>query len=232
MALPAGVARSLIAVGMALAIAALAFLEWKRPKGTAFLRGRALAAEMGCAACHSDPAGGAGPWFPAWAADGGRHPEAVLRKIREGAEGMPAYGNWYGDRDLKDVLTYFEALQGFTAGMPPAVARGFAVAEKEGCFSCHGPGGRGGVGNPGSTRGRILGFDDPEAGQWAPTQAEVEEWVYTGTSRRVEEHWLLGPALRRQAIRMPATPPSRLDEQAWSDLFRYLRWMRGPGARP
>jgi mono/diheme cytochrome c family protein len=216
---------------MALAVAALAFLEWKRPRGTAFIRGRDHVSDMGCIACHSSPTHSHQLWFPAWSADSGKHPEAVLKKIREGGEGMPAYDS-FSKGELADVMVYLEAIQGMTRGMPPGVARGLAVAERVGCLHCHGPNGRGGVGNPESIRNRILGFDDPEAMQWAENQTEIEEWIRTGTSRRVEDHWILGPALRRQAIRMPAFANTKITGRDSLDLLRYLRWMRGPGARP
>lgn len=66
------------------------------------------------------------------------------------------------------------------AGQTP-VQRGEAVAERMGCFGCHGPGGAAGVSNPGANAGGTV--PSWTGGTWmmyAKDEADVRSWILDG----------------------------------------------------
>lgn len=66
-----------------------------------------------------------------------------------------------------------------------AVVRGRAVAERAGCFACHGEGGRGGVANPGAPTGEIPPLTPHAAATaWVQSERELREWVVRGRPAR------------------------------------------------
>lgn len=67
-----------------------------------------------------------------------------------------------------------------------AVVRGRAVAERAGCFACHGDGGRGGVANPGAPTGEVPPLTVfAAATSYVQSPAELREWVVSGRPARV-----------------------------------------------
>ena len=88
----------------------------------------------------------------------------------------------------------------FRSHLPPA-ERGRRIAEREGCFACHGPGGIHGAPNPGSPAG-VPDFGSDELRQ--ASDHVIREWVRDGISavRANDEEWLK----RRAAavLEMPA----------------------------
>ena len=57
------------------------------------------------------------------------------------------------------------------------IMRGYLVAQKMGCFGCHGPDGQGGVPNPGSSSGEIPPFAHAGAlTSYIRGDAEMKEW--------------------------------------------------------
>ena len=65
------------------------------------------------------------------------------------------------------------------------VMRGHALARKLGCFACHGPGGTGGVPNPGSDEGEVPAWDGGVAMMYIETEPEIREWILYGAPRRL-----------------------------------------------
>jgi len=172
---------SLLASVVLLAIGLGWFLMRSRSQpASAVIAGEALARDLGCFACHgpggtqpiANP-GAPGRTVPSWG--GGNWMmyndspqdirEWILYGRREGHEPagdpllpMPAYEKWLNDEELGQLTAYVLAVSQFGWPEEP-IATGREVAVRFGCFSCHGPEGRGGVKNPGSFKGYIPGWD-------------------------------------------------------------------------
>jgi len=100
----------------------------------------------------------------------------------------------------------------------PAAERGRRLAEREGCFTCHGPGGIAGIANPGRSE-RVEGFNNPSMSK--KTVQEIREWIRDGVPQRLaaSERW----KTRRDAgaIVMPAFG-DRLTDQELDDVVAYV----------
>jgi len=103
-----------------------------------------------------------------------------------------------------------------------AAERGRAVAARMGCYGCHGPGGRGGIVNPGSEERRIPGFVGGTTMMYVESPAEVREWILDGRPARLEE----SPAGPKALIHMPAYR-GRLSEDELDDLVAWYGAVAG-----
>lgn len=63
--------------------------------------------------------------------------------------------------------------------------RGYALAEQLGCQGCHGPGGTGGVPNPGSSEGEIPAWVGGTAMMYIQKESEIREWIMDGKPWRL-----------------------------------------------
>ena len=98
--------------------------------------------------------------------------------------------------------------------------RGEAVALREGCFSCHGPEGRGGVADPGARGGVVPGWDGPTVATYALNEREVTGWILNGRPARLKDVDLnLG---RKPLLPMPAYG-GKLSQPELADLLVYFR---------
>lgn len=77
------------------------------------------------------------------------------------------------------------------------VAEGARIAERLGCFACHGPGGVEGIPNPGHPTGSVPGWSGGTWMMWNQSEADVRSWILDG--RPLER-----PASGQGLIRMPA----------------------------
>jgi mono/diheme cytochrome c family protein len=68
--------------------------------------------------------------------------------------------------------------QGQVEGTP--VVRGQAVAERLGCFGCHGPGGESPIPNPGSVEGLVPAWNGDSWGLFNEDASDVREWILNG----------------------------------------------------
>jgi len=238
--------------------AALGFLalrsRWQRgAEGTPVQRGRQVAERMGCFGCHG-PAGGAGipnpgadeavpawsdgTWMMyndkeedvrAWILDGHAaghepEPEALLK--------MPAFKGRFTDAELDDLVAYVLTVMQFN---PPEgkAGEGRAVAEKLGCFGCHGPEGRGLHGNPGSLKGYTPAWDGDDYADLVRSPEELRQWVRNGITDRFRQN----PAARRfvegEVVRMPAYG-DKVSDADLAALQAYIEWVRSHprGAAP
>jgi mono/diheme cytochrome c family protein len=69
--------------------------------------------------------------------------------------------------------------------LTPAL-RGYEVAVSLGCFACHGPGGTGGVPNPGSDEEQIPAWDGGNAMMYVQNEREISEWILDGYPERLK----------------------------------------------
>lgn len=66
-----------------------------------------------------------------------------------------------------------------------AAIHGKKIAEQFGCFACHGPGGTGGIANPGSPDGQIPAWTGGTAMMYINNENEIKEWILTGLPQRL-----------------------------------------------
>jgi mono/diheme cytochrome c family protein len=60
------------------------------------------------------------------------------------------------------------------------VVRGKVVAERLGCFGCHGPGGEAPIANPGSVEGTVPAWNGDTWGLFNEDETDVREWILYG----------------------------------------------------
>jgi len=107
----------------------------------------------------------------------------------------------------------------------PAAERGRRLAERMGCFGCHGPGGIRGANNPGRTDLTVPGFEG-DVMMFAKSPDEIRQWIKTGATekRRVSESWQ--EQRRAGAMKMPAFG-RRLEKHQIEDLVAFVRASSG-----
>ncbi len=142
---------------------------------------------------------------------------AAAARLADQPVRMPAYGGSLSPDEIESLVAFaasVERVGSFPDGVEDeAVAEGRALAREQGCFSCHGVDGSGGLPNPGSLGGFTPGFLGGNFGDMVRDRAEFREWVLDGTSRRLAGN----PAVRffwvRQRVSMPAYRDRLTDEQ-------------------
>jgi mono/diheme cytochrome c family protein len=139
---------------------------------------------------------------------------------------MPAWRGRLSHAQVDDLVTYIRAVAAADVPEEPAARNGYAIAERLGCFGCHGPGGRGAGSNPGSLKGYIPPWDGPDFAELVANDGELREWILGGRPQRLQANALARFFLDRQAMRMPAFR-GHLTEEELRALETYIRWLRG-----
>jgi mono/diheme cytochrome c family protein len=103
--------------------------------------------------------------------------------------------------------------------LPPA-ERGRRLAERTGCFGCHGPGGAAGAQNPGRTDKSVPNFQD-DVMMYAKTPEELHEWIRDGVTKKKAVSATWRADRERGALKMPAFKV-RLSERDMQDLVAYV----------
>lgn len=229
------------------------FHQWRQRGLSPVERGRRIAERLGCFTCHG-PGGIKGIRFekrpewdcPSW--DGGTAMmyvqeekeiaewilDGMPQRLREnhGEEDekrlapMPAFRGLITQKELQDLIAYWKAVSEWE--LPPEgslAARGYEIAEKSGCFGCHGPGGRGSPSNPGSFKGYIPAWDSPDFEELVRDEKELEEWILEGVCERLKRNPAAQFFLRRAPIKMPAYR-GYLTEEEVKAIKAYIRWLR------
>lgn len=219
------------------------------------LRGRLLATEQGCVACHRPYRGteipnpgsrwGTVPRFEAGnAMMYAESVEEIEQFIRDGmpqswsldfeasarlAEQrirMPAYGDRLAEPQIADLTVWASAVEDLESPGAEAARSGRKLARQHGCLSCHGLEGAGGLPNPGSIGGFIPGFLGRNFIDLVENRAEFDEWVKTGELARLTANPLARHFWRRQAISMPAYRDALSDEEL-DQLWAWVEAARG-----
>jgi mono/diheme cytochrome c family protein len=218
---------------------------WAKRSSNPVRRGVERARELGCFSCHGDlgragirDPGAPDAEVPAWS--GGlwmmyvRNDEEIRRYIRDGStpklEGgaaaisMPPFGDALEGTDLEDLAAAFRVLSGMTAPKADTPeGRGRKLAEAWGCFACHGPGGSGGLPNPGSFTGFVPGWYGADFEDLVRGREEFVTWVREGGIPRLRKHPIASRFLRTQKLAMPAY--RSLSPEETEDLWAYVRWL-------
>jgi mono/diheme cytochrome c family protein len=236
----------IVATGLSVvAVSVVSAVVWWRTANIGPVqRGADLALAEGCLGCHEGP--GVSPLLPRHFADLDDVDPATLREwildgmprrvqqdseSREALEAsairMPAWRGRLSHAQVDDLVTYVRALAGADIPEDVMARKGHAVAERLGCFRCHGPGGRGAASNPGSLKGYIPPWDGPDFTELVANDGELKEWILGGRPQRLQANRLARFFLDRQAIRMPAFRGQLTDDELRA-LEAYIGWLREP----
>ncbi|UCF81112.1 MAG: c-type cytochrome [Acidobacteriota bacterium] len=138
---------------------------------------------------------------------------------------MPAYEGLLSSQELDDLVAYFQAVSWYEPEMPENAYEGKKIAARTGCFGCHGPGGHGGVPNPGSFKGFIPPWDGRDFGKLVRNEEELREWILDGTISRLEANPLARYFLKNQKTPMPAYR-EHLSKEDVDKIVAYIQWLR------
>jgi mono/diheme cytochrome c family protein len=105
---------------------------------------------------------------------------------------------------------------------PPLTAaeRGRRLAERTGCFACHGPEGRAGVANPGRTDKTVPDFTD-DVMMFAKDDEAVGEWIRDGVTAAKAKSATWHDQRAKGTLRMPAFR-RRLSPRQIADLVAFV----------
>lgn len=108
----------------------------------------------------------------------------------------------------------------------PAAERGRRLAERVGCFGCHGPEGSHGAANPGRKDGTVPNYEG-DLMMFAESPDEIREWIRDGATadRRASEAWR--NERRHGVLKMPAFK-RRLSERQIDDLVAFVVAVSSP----
>src|SRR5262245_11930196 len=104
---------------------------------------------------------------------------------------------------LVGFATYF-VIQGWRRKNVGRVQRGYEVADRNGCFSCHGPGGIKGMANPGHAEEEVPPWSGGLMTMYAENDGELREWIMDGLPRRIRNDPEQMKQRANAAIEMPA----------------------------
>ena len=102
----------------------------------------------------------------------------------------------------------------------PAPERGRRLAERTGCFGCHGPDGIRGAKNPGRTDKTVPNFEG-DVMMYAKTPDEIHEWIHNGVTHKKAASIVWRADRDRGVLRMPAFK-GRIGERDMDDLVAYV----------
>jgi mono/diheme cytochrome c family protein len=106
------------------------------------------------------------------------------------------------------------------------VQRGALLAQRTGCFTCHGPGGTGGVGNAGHPDGDIPGFTKGTPMMYADSPQGLREWIADGITDKKRHSESYKAKAAKGALHMPAYG-KRLGKGEIDDLAAFVRATSG-----
>ena len=224
------------------------------------LRGREVASGLGCFGCHG-PEGERGipnphardGEIPSWSGGNfmmyNQSPDEIREWIQDGISkrlrgdprdqdrrssqliSMPAYKGRVSGRGLDDLVAYVQAISAAFKAPEGAAAEGRSLGVENGCFGCHGPEGRGLIGNPGSFKGYIPAWDGGDFAELVRTPEEFREWVAQGEIKRLRDNPAAAHFLDNQAIKMPAYR-GILSGDDIEKVRSYVEWVRSRRDQP
>ena len=102
----------------------------------------------------------------------------------------------------------------------PAAERGRRLAERTGCFACHGPEGLRGAANPGRTDATVPNFEG-DVVMFAHGPDDLREWIRDGVTAKRAESRTWREQRDKGALKMPAFK-ARLSESQIEDLVAFV----------
>ncbi len=233
----------------------LGFRWWRTKNVSPVQRGFVVAQEKGCFTCHGPGGirGGPNPGYAfgdvprfdggtvmqyvedeeeirEWILDGLpkriRNDPDAMRPRQNAVIDMPGWRGMISEDDLEDLVAFFKAVSDFES--PPEDSRaeeGRLAAWTLGCFSCHGPQGRGTMPNVWAFKGYIPAWDGDDFPDLVENDSELREWILDGAPKRLLQNPIARWFLQRQPIKMPAYRGHITDEQVEA-IIAYVKWLR------
>jgi len=112
----------------------------------------------------------------------------------------------------------------------PAAERGRRLAERSGCFACHGPEGSRGAANPGRLERRVPDFEG-DLMMFVDDPAEIREWIRDGATAKRAGSRTWRQQRERGTLRMPAFG-RRLSARQIDDLVAFVEAVSGAPEPP
>lgn len=112
----------------------------------------------------------------------------------------------------------------------PAAERGRRLAERSGCFACHGPEGSGGTANPGRVERKVPDYEG-DVMMFAEDPVEIREWIRDGVTAKRAASRTWREQRERGTLRMPAFG-RRLSARQIDDLVAFVEAMSGTPEPP
>jgi mono/diheme cytochrome c family protein len=100
--------------------------------------------------------------------------------------------------------------------------RGRLVAERSGCFACHGAGGNGGVFNPSAEGDELPAWGGRTLMMYANDEDEIREWILDGAPKRLLDDRNYLEQREKSLIHMPEFR-GRMSQAELTDLIRYVK---------
>lgn len=138
---------------------------------------------------------------------------------------MPAWRGLLSEREVADLVAFVKAASDFETPSDPRAEEGRSTAARLGCFTCHGPQGRGNARNPRSLKGYVPSWDGADFPELARDEAEIREWILDGSPQRLREHPVAAFFLKRQVLQMPAYR-GKIDDEQLGRLVDYIHWLQ------
>jgi mono/diheme cytochrome c family protein len=231
-----------------------AFSYWRTKNVSRVQRGWRVAERKGCFTCHG-PGGLRGMANPGygfdevppfsgglitmyveseaeireWILDGlpqriARDPEQRKHRDRAVIQ-MPAWRGLLSQGELEELVAFVKAASDFEKPQDEKADEGRKVADKFGCFNCHGPQGRGSAPNLRAFKGYIPAWDGADFPELAADDGEVREWILDGRPKRLHENAVARWFLSRQPIKMPAYR-GHIGDAEVDRIVDYIHWVR------
>ena len=102
----------------------------------------------------------------------------------------------------------------------PAAERGRRLAERTGCFACHGPEGLRGAANPGRNDRKVPTYEG-DLMMFARSTEEVRQWIRDGVTQKRAASRTWREQRDRGALQMPAFK-ARLSDRQIDDLLTFV----------
>ncbi len=142
---------------------------------------------------------------------------------------MPAYRGRLTQTELDQLVSLYHAVSGTKRPDNERAKAGLRIAGEKGCFTCHGPGGRFDIENPGSFTGRIPAWNGPNFEHLVKNDEELRSWILDGGVERLERNPFIRRFMQRQVLQMPAYR-EHLSEDELEAIIAYIHWLRDPEA--
>ena len=140
---------------------------------------------------------------------------------------MPAYSGRLTPYELEAVKAFFVGVSGVVFPPKGPAEEGFKVAQRAGCFGCHGPSGRLDVPNIGSFVGRIPAWNGPDYPELVRDELELRQWILDGAPARIISNPMAQFFTNRAALKMPGYKGLITDVEV-EHLMAYIQWLRDP----
>lgn len=226
----------------------LFFLTSTQPNYTSVWKGRQIAFKLGCFNCHGFEGQGKikNPGYrydeiPSWQGETAMmfilkeselkewilygKPERLKNIDYGGLIKMPAYKEMISEKELNDLVSYLKAVMGLIEIDKDSAKIGYKIAQKSGCFGCHGPYEMGGMPNKGSLKGYIPGWDGKDFNELVKNENELKEWILNGNIQRFQKNPIARYFVERQTIKMPAYKDV-LNDSEIEYIISYIKWLR------